>query len=776
VKVVMKLQKSLRILASIAVIGTLTAGSMQSAFAEAVPSVSPAVPVQSVKPVPPSTSVNLPGAKFTADEAIAKLREWFPALQKAQARGTAFRDPKNKLLLSVQWELRDRNSTTGFESSIDLATGDLVQVYFPTDRFGSGEDAYYPPKYTEEEARKLAEKQIRLWMPSMAGVPFAEPEQGQANPVYLNALFSPIRYGLQFVPLVNGIPAPSDAIQVEMDGKGNVRSVRRMYLGGEYPDAQPKLTKEQAAQKFADHADVLLQYMPEYGRDGIVSWYLGYVPKWPMFGRIDAETGEFAPYPYTIDASEYAAVPAKGNAVALRTGQTPMTADEAAALVRQALELDDSYVLQDQTMNERRDGQGGKLWSLTLAQTDENRYNSLHVDVDAVTGQIVQANRSISGTDMPSRGTMPNELTWDSAEAKAMALIQKLYPNAVKELKLIKLSDPQKQGMFHTFQFTFQRFIGDIPVSGNTAVIYMDSQGNLTSYYAGGTRLDEQTALQLKPAIGKDEAIRKLLEHAEVKLQYARFDEPDATTYYGITRTAPIKLVYVQSFKNPGSLTVVDASSGKLHPLGDSYLIPSEQQQTAEPNDISGHAAEEALNVAVAYGILQPDEEGNVHPDEAITVYEWLQMAGRAVDRNYERNYYGMENRVYFADVKEDSPYAHTVFFATMQGWLDPAPDRKLEAEKSLTRDAFAASLMQIVKYDKLAELLNDRSTSAFKDADQIAHKGAAALAVQLGLIDAQDGLFRPDQPVTRADAAQALIAIAKILGKLDQPVSPYYY
>ncbi|KHF35519.1 hypothetical protein CM49_02279 [Paenibacillus sp. P1XP2] len=46
--------------------------------------------------------------------------------------------------------------------------------------------------------------------------------------------------------------------------------------------------------------------------------------------------------------------------------------------------------------------------------------------------------------------------------------------------------------------------------------------------------------------------------------------------------------------------------------------------------------------------------------------------------------------------------------------------------------------------------------------------------AIQLGLMSAKDGKFEPARPVTKAEAAQVLVLLAQIQGKVDSPVAGY--
>ncbi|KHF33357.1 hypothetical protein CM49_04464 [Paenibacillus sp. P1XP2] len=60
----------------------------------------------------------------------------------------------------------------------------------------------------------------------------------------------------------------------------------------------------------------------------------------------------------------------------------------------------------------------------------------------------------------------------------------------------------------------------------------------------------------------------------------------------------------------------------------------------------------------------------------------------------------------------------------------------------------------------------------SLSDASAIKDKGAVALMLKLGLMEAPGGKFDPAKPVTRAEAATILVRLAHLQGNVDTPLN----
>ncbi|MNC59671.1 hypothetical protein D3C75_1094970 [compost metagenome] len=95
-----------------------------------------------------------------------------------------------------------------------------------------------------------------------------------------------------------------------------------------------------------------------------------------------------------------------------------------------------------------------------------------------------------------------------------------------------------------------------------------------------------------------------------------------------------------------------------------------------------------------------------------------------------------------------------------------------MQPEKKLTREELAVTLASFLKYTKLSAFLQDDAVlNAFSDSAAIQNKGAAALSVRLGLLQAENGKFNPQQSVTKAQAAVIIMKLVELQGKVDQAI-----
>jgi len=339
-------------------------------------------------------------------------------------------------------------------------------------------------------------------------------------------------------------------------------------------------------------------------------------------------------------------------------------------------------------------------------------------------------------------------------------------------LRRIVANDSNTANAQTGFNFQFQRFYNDVMVNGETVTLFLDMQGNGWSYYGNRSELDEQTMSKLKANISKEQALEQIWKNVEYDLQY---------TTYGGGYTSPttyeqpvVKLVYNPSYKDKSMFVkALDATDGTWKSIWpqDAAAMQTEQRAT----DIEGHWAQKDLETMLQYQILTVDSTGKLNPDQTIAYGEWLAMMAQAVSPYY-KSYYSSnvgEDAKLFADVDKKSPNFEAIRFFVQMKWLASDANKKLDAGRDLTREDLAVSLVQLVKYNKLSRLLEPAISEMlpFTDRSKITNKSDVALAVALGLMQGTDGTFRPQEKITKAEAATVIIRLVKLQGKLDQPI-----
>ncbi|MNB83279.1 Endo-1,4-beta-xylanase A precursor [compost metagenome] len=721
-------------------------------------------------------------AKFTKEQAIAKVRELFPELKDAEVSNVQLGitnvspAPSNQMVWDIQWSFRTGTGSFGFSSQVDAINGDLISTYI---NLGDQDnESYYPPAITRDQALEKAKAFIAKAASSISA---DDLEVSSSNYYYASnpSLFGPAQYGFYFTVKHGGIPSAFENITIGIDGNGRVKMFNKTPAHWSYPSTKAVVTAQQAEQAFKSKFDVELVYIPVYGTSGLNRWVLGWKPVEPALYPIDAASGSRLSIDGTVSTvsrTVYADVPQLQARFTPRSSSEEMTNDEAAQAVKKVVTIPTNLRLNSSTLFGGYPGTDRKAWSLFWIQSGGigGMVSQSYATVDALTGQITSYNKSqdmTGGSAADSSKPKTGKLTYKQSKDKAIALINKLYPNASSSLKLV-VPENNVANADGGYGFQFIRFADGIRIDDGGVVVTLDGDGNLVNYYTPQfIELDTSKLKQSDVKISKEDALTQILSLYTTKLQYQSFGGYNASGY-----TDPaVKLVYtpVEGDAATSPQRILDAVTGVLTPQ---YQVQSQLQNDANVTDIKGNPSEEALSTLVKYNILVPDESGKVKPDAQLTTGEWLTWMGNALTAGNLGVYVSVQDRKAVAGVAPDSSYYPAVAYAAQNKWI--ASGSTFNPDTPLTREQFAVLLTSLTGYDKFSAFLeNDPSVTGFSDAAQISHKGAVAVAVRLGLLEGQSGKFNPTGAVTRADAAKVIMKLVELQGKTDQTIgqSRYY-
>ncbi|TCM90778.1 S-layer family protein [Paenibacillus sp. BK033] len=715
-------------------------------------------------------------AKISKDEAVERFRKLFPELKDAEVTSIDLGNPNqyppsNEMVWTIQWNVTVENGSYGFDSRIDAITGDIINYYNSLPR----EEAYYPAKVSRSEAEKIAKAFILVASPSMKST-----DKLQLKPVesdYPQALFGPVQYSFSYQAQVNGIPTTSNQIQVVVDGNGNIINYYGFSTGKDYPSPDTNLTAEQAADKMKKELKLQLAYVP--GADYYVNqtntsaYRLGYVAVGGI-GLIDAKSGKFLDdQGQAIDsfpATGYSSISSSAAAFKPHTGGE-LTKEEAIAVVTSVVGKDAFEGTQQASSSTDRDGR--KTWSI---------YNGspfggiqTHATVDAKTGQLIDYSTFSYPTGDSSAADETAgkpSITEAQAKVKAQDLMTSLYPNASGSLKLVERSGTGSYSPDTAFIYSFQQFYKDKPIQPAAVQINLDGQGNLTNYYNMTLPEDKLGKLDsLTAKITEEQALKLYRDSIHAELQYTTVG---GSYVDGKLQEQQVKLVYMPKLTNDNNWGfLVNAVTGKLE---QQYIFPGTTVQKGEiPADAKKHWASKSLQVMFDYGIIKPEADGLIHPDQTVNNGDWVNML---LDGFTGGQSYTTPQKQRFADIPVDSPYASAVEYLVQRGFLKASPTQKLNPEQALTRGDLAVWLTKLLKYDKLSEFMSgDADVTKLKDAALIKNKGAVTVAMKLGLLTAENGKFNPNAPVTKAQISIVLLRLATLQDKVDSPImnSNYY-
>ncbi|KGX91524.1 YcdB/YcdC domain-containing protein [Pontibacillus marinus] len=714
---------------------------------------------------------NPENVKFSKEQAIDRVKELFPVLEKAEVESVQLGQtnrypiPKNQMVWEIDWRYAIENGSHGFSSKVDAMTGDILNVHIPS-ILTNDEPSYYPPEVTKEEAKEKAKQFIKKAAPNHKYDTLLTGEM----PYYTNdPLFGPISYYFSFQPEINGVPSPNERYHVEISGDGDLESFNVPSDSYEYPSSDAKQTLSEATEQFKQDLKLQLSYITDRINQEESRVYLGWEPNHQGFSEvIDAETGEYLlanGEPLDVKQSTFKVIPEGDKtfkAVEPKKGER-ITAEQAANVVTNAVNIPEGKQLQRTSL--REDGSWNykkPVWHLKWLEPGAFGYeNEVRAYVDAKTGQLVEVTtRSLRPGTNSLEIEQDESLTNEEITQLALSKIQSLYPNATKDLKW-KLNKEASLYSSHenVVSFQFQRYLNDIPVQNDGVTMTYSLDGELIHYNVQQTPQLEEKVSDLKETISKDVAREAYLKHLMAELQYNLFRE-------GIgedgKEQSDMKLVYKRTLKDvPHQHVVLDAETGKWRSL---YSNNGEEQTYNQPANLEGHWAKDELMALAKHKILQVNDAGEINPNETITYGKWLQMISKAIEPNYER--YMERNMDQEKNISKENEFYTALLFADGREWLDEELSQ-VPVEKALTREQLAKSVVNILQYDQFATFLKQKSN--FSDIADNIDKGAIQVVDILGIMKGNHGKFYPNESVTKAEAAVVMMRMVKLQDKLDQ-------
>ncbi|WP_169823479.1 YcdB/YcdC domain-containing protein [Paenibacillus yonginensis] len=718
--------------------------------------------------------------KFTKDQAVAKLRELFPILSEATVSSyelgvtNQYPPPVDQMVWNIQWNYQINNSYYGFNSRVDAVTGDLIDTALYIPNMNSNE-AYYPPKLTEEQALDKARVFLQKAVTVPSGVEW-EVDDNDAYSLANPSLFGPVEYTFSFRQKKGGIKSNFANYYITVTGDGTVIRFSRPLDPIDLPNTKVTITQAEADQQFADQLDLELAYVPQY-KEGLPERYLlAWQPVEAALYDIDAATGARISKlgkEAGEDANVLTDVPAGQKLYTPRSEGERLTDEEAAKLVEQRIGVPANRSLASRRLSQFYPDQDRQVWNLSWRGNDSGTRGlppETNVMVDADSGQILSyTQEAYRYNDDRTSAEAVKPVPYETAKQKAFYWVNLLYPDASQQLKLAEAAKEPRQAGESGYDFTFARYYKGIKVVDDNVTMHLGPDGDLESYY--GRSNPKVSGLPTEPSVDKKAALKVYLNEYQTELHYAYYGG-----YYSILNQYEepvIRLVYGAVPKSENELTVaLDAQTGKW--LTNNQLA-GQLAPGQEPADIKGRPEEQDLQTLIRYQVLKPDEEGLIHPEAEITVGDWLDMMARAATTYISSSNNGDDGKPKStAGVSPEDVYYTSVQYASSAGWIDAKS--QIAVHDKLTRDKLAALLAGILQYSKLTVYLKENGeANQFTDAAAIQNKGAVTLAVKLGLLKGTDGRFEPQHLVTKAEAAQVMMKLVKLQGHTDQKIVQSY-
>ena len=350
----------------------------------------------------------------------------------------------------------------------------------------------------------------------------------------------------------------------------------------------------------------------------------------------------------------------------------------------------------------------------------------------------------------------------------AAELLEKLQPEKFEDLAFVSATpynkftytaenygkqDKEKDGSYYTaLRISYERTENGIPVIGNNANITVDCvSGKITQYSLTWT--EEVDFADTEAKINPAEAVNAYFENGNTSLVYVMhtvylYDEaaesdsaeklPVKPVYSEIKTRNETRLVY--NFSAP--FYAISAVSGKaLNYDGEEY-VKAETESFDGFSDISGHWAEEKINLLSDIGVVLSAD--TFEPDAYITQKEFIAMLMAC--RNHYSEIYRLE------DI--DSQLESFVNDMKRSGYYIPEKDEDINPDSTLMRKDAAKFIMRALGYETVATIPGIFTTDFIDNAEiDPQYMGYAALAKGLGIINGSHGRFNGDQSITKAES-----------------------
>lgn len=577
---------------------------------------------------------------------------------------------------------------------------------------------------------------------------------GDDQLVPLNS-YGPVVYNVRWQRYLNGTPVGGDGVTVGVSADdGNILSYRLQWSRAAYPAATGAVGPSKAREAFDQTGMFELQYFmpgPSFpmaaGKKPEV--LLVYNLAHPSGGVIDAFTGE----PAVLQSDMWygsGGADGMGGGMASRTANlvaaepTPLTPeelaeiektaklisrDEAIAVVRKWVDIPASLTLRGYSLSAHWLYPNIRMWNLNWNSDtyEPGQVNYLSAQIDAVTGELM-------GFDLGAPTDPGAAAVLDREEARKLAedFLDRVQPDKMKQTRLVAdrpqpLTPTKQEAKPRAQYFTYRRLVDGIPFPANSLTVNVDTVTKQITHF--GLNWADYEFPKATGVLTPAQAVEAFLAARPLTLTYLRVIQRNGE--------GEGRLVYepIATPATPSS-TMLDARTGE--PLDGRGRPLAGQPRARRFTDIAGNFAEYEIGLLGRAGLF--GEYGqSFRPAEKISAVSLLRAMLMAKD--------GLQQ----SELSDDEVLAQ----AKQRGWVtgDLAPTALV------TREMLAKLMVRLLGLDQAARVEGIYRVP-YSDASSIAPTsfGYVAIAWGLGVVTGDGRTFAGNQPVTRAEAAAALV------------------
>ena len=685
-------------------------------------------------------------ATVTKNDLIKRVRELFPneftdIAEKDFQMGTGYWYPNED---TVRYEL-------SFSKNID---NQYVYVYFTfvdetleLENFyyqgKNSKDAFFPAKYSKEEAQKVADTFIERFDENK-GYELVPNEDNYYSP---SILTEPIQYSFTYNKKQAGVPISDQYVSVSVLGDGTVTSYYKMQsVTGDftYDDPTKKQSESVISKSVRDVLKAQLSYNVEMDyRTGDYEVKLVYKPNNQFMSGVHALTGEWLTSEgLTSTLPNQTITPIVTEQLAAK--QPNLTPEQATEMAKKLLATDQKGVkLSIESIEEVTTETGKAVYNINYMYEYKNGGSGTSLTIDKATGDIISYYDIANGFDVQEDDSDETaELTQQQALEKAISYVKEYTPSFAHQYSL-PLDEAYYEEYNGSYYFTFPRIVNGLTVIGDQISVSVDATtGDLSNLNVMAYDNVEWPAVTA--SVSQQEATKILKNQLKLNLQYVNHPKVEGEQHYS--------LVYQPVFKENTS-AIIDANTGEWVA---SYGMTNSDKPTVEHP-----TAAEELNYLIQTGVLEVDETFN--PDAPITQEEALKALLKSVTYTY---YYGFDSyettTQSFTNITQDDELYPFVTNGLRLGMLD-ASKGTFNKTAPLSSQELAKWLIGTLNLNNAAKY-SDIYQLNYSDAGQVDKEllGYVALAYKMDLLEAENNEIKPKSEVTYAQLAQVIVRLAQ--------------
>ncbi|MFE3575792.1 YcdB/YcdC domain-containing protein [Lysinibacillus sp. NPDC059133] len=617
-------------------------------------------------------------------------------------------------------------------------------------------DALYPVKYSETEAKKIAQDFLKK-LPNTANYKLREDNwYGDFGFSFSRPLSEPITYSFTYSPTHDGVPLINENLNITVLANGEVTDMYRSTEStskATFDNLDQKKNESDILTQVRENLSVDLRYVIDTNyQTGESIAKLAYMPP-SSFAGVHALNGQWktmngftSEVPKEKEVEKLASQP-------LEPRKKNVTVEEVEELAKSFLKDDSGKSeLKIDSINERENENGETIYSVNYMYHIKTGGYGTSFEVNKATGEITEywdIRRDFIETDVKVQ-----PIAKDAALAKAIGYLKEWAPSYIHNYSK-PLEDVIYDKDSERYYFSFPRVVNGIAVVGDAISVGISADGRLSSLNINNHKIDNWPSVN--KAIPADKAKATFNEGLKLELQYAKQDGEDKHHY---------DLVYSPVY-NGSIFNGIDATTGKwLHAADDAKGKPA----------ISHPKAGEELTYLLQQNVLEVKDPANFNADTAVNKGEALKILVKSLSYgHYDFSPYGRgDEKQSFNNIDKKHPLYGVVEQAVRMGIIQPGNQFALDTE--LTRQELAEWLVRVLNLENAAKH-SDIYKLNFADASSIKpeYAGYIALASAMGLMDGQQNKFNATGKVTYADLAISTVRLAKAVYE-ENNGRHYYY